>query len=80
VVACAPESPRALGADVVAEAARALGLKVVVAPSVSEGVATARAAVADDGLLVAAGSLYVVAEARQLLLGQRAEGSSLPPG
>ncbi len=79
VVACAPDSHRALGADVVAEAARALGLKVVVAPSVSEAVATARAAVTDDGLLVVAGSLYVVAEARQLLLVQRAAGSSLPP-
>ena len=79
VVACAPVSPRALDAEVVAEAARALGLNVVVAPSVADAVATARAAVPDDGLLVAAGSLYVVAEARQLLLGQTAAGSALPP-
>jgi folylpolyglutamate synthase/dihydropteroate synthase len=80
VVACAPESPRALAADVVAEAARALGIKVVVAPSVADAVATARAAVPDDGLLVAAGSLYVVAEARRLLLAQAAAGSAHPPG
>jgi dihydrofolate synthase / folylpolyglutamate synthase len=79
VVACAPVSPRALDAEVVAEAARALGLNVVVAPSVADAVATARAAVPDDGLLVAAGSLYVVAEARQLLLEQTAAGSALPP-
>jgi dihydrofolate synthase / folylpolyglutamate synthase len=72
-------SPRALEAEVVAEAARALGLNVVVAPSVADAVATARAAVPDDGLLVAAGSLYVVAEARQLLLEQTAAGSALPP-
>jgi dihydrofolate synthase/folylpolyglutamate synthase len=80
VVACAPESPRALAADVVAEAARALGIKVVVAPSVADAVATARAAVPDDGLLLAAGSLYVVAEARRLLLAQAAAGSAHPPG
>jgi len=36
--------------------------------------------VPDDGLLVAAGSLYVVAEARRLLLAQAAAGSAHPPG
>ena len=80
VVACAPDSPRALAPEVVAEAAAALGLKVLVAPSVAEAVATARAAVPDDGLLVAAGSLYVVAEARRLLSEQAAAGSAHPPG
>jgi dihydrofolate synthase / folylpolyglutamate synthase len=79
VVACAPDSPRALPAEVVAEAAAALGLRVVVAPSVASAVATARAAVPDDGLLVAAGSLYVVAEARRLLLAQADAGSARPP-
>jgi len=80
VVACAPESPRALAPEVVAEAANALGLRVLTAPSVADAVATARGAVPDDGLLVVAGSLYVVAEARRLLLEEKAAGSALPPG
>jgi dihydrofolate synthase/folylpolyglutamate synthase len=76
VVACAPDSPRALPAEEVAEAAKSLGLKVVVAASVADAVAAGRTAVPDNGLLVAAGSLYVVAEARRLLL----EAASGPPG
>ncbi len=67
VVACAPDSPRALPAEVVAEAARAVGHHVVVAASVAEAVAQARSLVPEDGMLVVAGSLYVVAEARTLL-------------
>jgi dihydrofolate synthase/folylpolyglutamate synthase len=67
VVACAPDWPRALSADVVAEAARALGFAVVVAPSVPDALVTALALVPDDGALVVAGSLYVVADARVAL-------------
>lgn len=77
VVACAPESPRALPAEVVAEAARALGLRVSTAGSVGDAVALARSLVTDDGLLLVTGSLYVVADARSLLL--EAEPSPLPP-
>ena len=68
VVACAPESPRALPAEVVAEAARGLGLAATVAGTVGEAVALARSLVPEDGLLLVAGSLYVVADARQMLL------------
>jgi dihydrofolate synthase / folylpolyglutamate synthase len=68
VVACAPVSPRALSAEVVAEAARALGLRVAVAGSVDEAVVLARSLVPDDGLLLVTGSLYVVSDARTLLL------------
>ena len=68
VVACAPDSPRALPAEVVAEAARGLGLGVTVAGSVGEAVALARSLVPEDGLLLVAGSLYVVTDARQMLL------------
>jgi len=68
VVACSPVSPRALPADVVAEAARALGMRVMVTGSVGEAVALARSLVSDDGLLLVTGSLYVVADARKLLL------------
>lgn len=68
VVACSPQSPRALPADVVGEAARALGMEVMVASSVRDAVETARLVVPEDGLVVATGSLYVVAEARAVLV------------
>ena len=68
VVACAPASPRALPADQVAEAAGSLGLDVMTAPSVAAAVTAGRALVPADGLLVVAGSLYVVSDARTLLL------------
>ncbi len=67
VVACAPDSPRALAADVVAEAAVGLGMEVAVADTPVEAVelAVGRAG-ADDGIVVC-GSLYVVADALRLL-------------
>ncbi len=68
VVACAPRSPRALPAEVVAEAARALGVQVATAESTVDAVSLARSLVADDGLLLVTGSLYVVADARAVLL------------
>jgi dihydrofolate synthase/folylpolyglutamate synthase len=68
VVACAPRSPRALAAEVVAEAARSLGLDAVVADSVPAAVAVARTHTPDDGLVLVTGSLYVVADARACLL------------
>ena len=69
VVACAPDSPRALPVETLAEAARALGLSVWPSESVAEAVHLARSVVADDGMLLVAGSLYVVADARVLLAG-----------
>jgi dihydrofolate synthase/folylpolyglutamate synthase len=74
IVACAPSSPRALSAEIVAEAARALGVTVTVVPAVVDAVRHGRSLVAHDGLLVVAGSLYVVADARALL----AEGAAHP--
>jgi dihydrofolate synthase/folylpolyglutamate synthase len=68
VVACVPPSPRALPAEQVAEAAAALGLETMVAGPVAEAVSLARPLVREDGLLLVAGSLYVVADARTLLL------------
>ncbi|MGH8917707.1 MAG: glutamate ligase domain-containing protein, partial [Actinomycetes bacterium] len=67
--ACAPKTSRAIPAEVVAEAGRALGLDVEVAGSVSEAIRAARPLVPDDGMLFVAGSLYVVADARSLLVG-----------
>ena len=66
--ACAPDSPRAVAPEVIAETGRALGLDVEVASSVGEAIRAARPQVPDDGMLFVAGSLYVVADARTLLL------------
>ena len=68
IVACAPDSPRALPPEVVAEAAQALGLPVETAATVREAVAVARAQLRPGGMGIVAGSLYVVTDARALLL------------
>lgn len=70
VVACTAPSPRALPASAVAEAAAGVGLACQVVPEVADAVAVATSLVGDDGLVVATGSLYVVAEARAVLLGE----------
>ena len=64
VVACQPESPRAIPVAAVAEAGRALGLSVYEEPAVGDALRVARGMVDADGLVVVAGSLYVVATAR----------------
>lgn len=68
LVACAPDSPRAQPAEVVAEAGRAAGMEVVVAGSVADALGIAVEVAGADGLVVATGSLYVVAEARHAAL------------
>ena len=68
VVACAPHSPRALPAEVVAEAAESLGMDVSVATSPSEAVGLAIGRAGPDDRIVVCGSLYVVADARRLLV------------
>ncbi|MDA8309788.1 MAG: Mur ligase family protein [Actinomycetota bacterium] len=77
VVACAPKSPRAQPAGAVADAARAAGMDALVAGTVGEAVALARDVAGGDGLVLISGSLYVVAEARSLLVGGQV---TLPPG
>ncbi len=64
VIACEPDSPRAMPAAAVAEAGRALGLSVYEEPDVSNALRLARGRVDADGLVVVAGSLYVVGTAR----------------
>jgi dihydrofolate synthase/folylpolyglutamate synthase len=64
LIACEPDSPRALPARDVADAGRALGLAVHVELSVHHALATARALVDATGLVVVAGSLYTVGAAR----------------
>lgn len=77
LVACAPQSPRAQPPGAVAEAADAAGMEVVLAAAVADAVSLARELAGEQGLVVVAGSLYVVAEARALLVRQPA---STPPG
>lgn len=68
VVACTPDSPRALDAEEVAEAAAHLGAPVDVEPNIARAVDRALdEAGADDAVLVT-GSLYVVGAARSHLL------------
>jgi dihydrofolate synthase/folylpolyglutamate synthase len=68
VVACTPGSPRAQPGEVVAEAARGLGMSVVVIPEPAEAVAAAVGQAAEDDRVVVCGSLYVVADARRVLV------------
>ena len=64
LVACEPESPRAMPVAAVAEAGRALDLSVYEEPDVVQALRVARGMVDADGLVVVAGSLYVVGAAR----------------
>jgi dihydrofolate synthase/folylpolyglutamate synthase len=64
VVACQPDSPRALPASDLADAGRALGLTVHVERSVHDALALARGLVNARGLIVITGSLYTVGAAR----------------
>jgi dihydrofolate synthase/folylpolyglutamate synthase len=64
VVVCRPESPRAMPIENVADAARALGLAVHVEPDALAALRMARGLVETDGLVVVAGSLYVVGAVR----------------
>jgi dihydrofolate synthase/folylpolyglutamate synthase len=68
VVACAPDTPRAMPAGVVAEAATGLGMEVVVAVDPADALTVATARAGPDGRVVVCGSLYVVAAAREALV------------
>jgi folylpolyglutamate synthase/dihydropteroate synthase len=69
VVACAPDSPRALPVEIVAEAALGLGMEVRAAPTVAEAVTAAVDGAGPDDRCIICGSLYVVADARRRLVG-----------
>lgn len=66
--ACAADNPRALPASRVAAAGERAGLAVRAFPSVSDAVAAAFDEVREEEGIVVAGSLYVVGEARTLLV------------
>lgn len=67
LVACAPDSPRAIPAPVVAAAAEGLGIVAEAAPSVADAVHRALAVAGPDDLVLITGSLYVVGAARTIL-------------
>jgi len=67
VVATQPDSPRAMPAAEVADAARALGIDAVAMPSVTAAVDYAVDAADAEDLVFVTGSLYVVGEARTRL-------------
>jgi dihydrofolate synthase/folylpolyglutamate synthase len=70
VVACAPDSPRAMAPEVVAEAAAGLGMEVTAVGSPAEAVGLAIDRAGPGGRVVVCGSLYVVADARALLVSE----------
>ncbi|MDE3086800.1 MAG: bifunctional folylpolyglutamate synthase/dihydrofolate synthase [Acidobacteriota bacterium] len=72
VVTCSAPSPRAFPAAELCEAARAAGLEAKATESVVDALTLARPMVAEDGLLVVTGSLYVVADARAVLVPEAA--------
>ncbi len=67
VIACRPDSPRAVPAADVAGAAGRLGLEAEVAGSVAEAVSRALALSSPEDAVLVTGSLYTVGEARRAL-------------
>jgi len=67
LVACTPDSPRALPAPEVAAAAEKLGIVAEAVSAVPEAVQRALALAGADDLVLVTGSLYVVGEARAAL-------------
>jgi len=65
---CAPHSPRAASAHDVAQAVRNAGGVAIEHPSVAAALAYAREHSTDEDLIVAAGSLYLVAEVRAVVM------------
>ncbi len=68
VVACTPDSPRAIAAEELALEGRALGLDVEIGGTVARAVELGLAMVPEDGMLVVAGSLYVIGDVRSMLV------------
>ena len=64
LVACTPDSARAMSAQDVAAAAEALGIVAETAPSVTDAVSRALGVAGVDDLVLVTGSLYVVGPAR----------------
>ena len=67
LVACSPDSPRAMPAPVVAAAAEGLGIVAESVPSVQDALSRALSVAGPDDLILVTGSLYVVGPARTYL-------------
>lgn len=67
LIACTPDSPRAIAAPEVAAAADGLGIVAEAISSVAEAVERALGLASPDDLVLVTGSLYVVGPARTLL-------------
>ncbi len=70
LVACTPDSPRAIPAPEVAAAAERLGIVAEAVPSVEQAVRRALSLASVDDLVLVTGSLYVVGPARTALLAE----------
>jgi dihydrofolate synthase / folylpolyglutamate synthase len=68
LVAVAPSSPRAMDPQRLKAAAEASGIRVVVARSVSDALAMGREHTGETDMLLVTGSLYLIGEARPLLV------------
>jgi dihydrofolate synthase/folylpolyglutamate synthase len=68
VIACTPDSPRAVPAAAIADAAKAMGALSVVVEDPRAAAKEARSVATEDDLVVVTGSLYVVGAARDELL------------
>jgi len=75
LVACTPASPRAIPAPEVAAAADKLGIVGEAVSSVPEALDRARAMATPDDLILVTGSLYLIGEARSLLLADQDDRS-----
>lgn len=67
LVACTPDSPRAIPAPQVAAAADSLGIAAEAVPSVEDALGRALAVAGPDDFVLVSGSLYVVGPARTAL-------------
>jgi len=67
VIACTPDSPRAMGADELAAAARGIPVMAEVVSNVGEAVGRALAVATEDDAVFVTGSLYVAGAARAAL-------------
>ena len=74
VVATAPRVLRAAGGPELAYAARELGLSAGFEPGTAEALQKARALAGPDGLVLVAGSLYLIGEVSALLEGKPSQG------
>ncbi len=68
VIATEPSSPRAVPADMVAEAVRSVGLEVEIVPDVADASVRAVVLAGEGDIVVITGSFYLVAAARDALL------------